>query len=117
MSTTVDVVFRSQVLVANGEQIQSDWLDVSRYPTFVLFRKMLGVGATYGIEVDWTPNPFEEPEPNIFTVTYTLNDTTAADSNIRQLSTLMPFVRFRIRNTGVAAFTDHDTVATFRGNQ
>lgn len=104
MSNFVRTLWNERSLIGAGGFVDSDWLDVSDKPILVLARSMQGANTGYRLQASWA-NTLEGAV--IFTNEYTLNDVSGGDSNIRTISTMAPFVKFRITNTGIGAFSSH----------
>lgn len=112
MSVFVKTLLNERRLVAQGANLETDWLDVSDKPILIMARAMEGAGATYRITAFWADTP---EGVVIFTNDYTLNDVSAGDTNIRTISTMAPFVKFRVTNAGSGAFTSHTLHIGARG--
>lgn len=112
MSNFVTTLVNERRLLAQGENLETAWLDVSDKPFLVLARSMEGASATYRLTAFWSNTPAGAV---IFTNDYTLNDVSAGDSNIRTVSTMAPFVKFRVTNAGSGAFTSHTLHIGARG--
>lgn len=112
MTAFVKTLWNERTLLAPGAFAESDWLDVSDKPILILARSMSGSNTAYQLVASWADTP---EGVAIFTNEYTLADVSAGDTNIRAVSTLAPFVKFRVTNTGAGAFSTHTLHIGARG--
>lgn len=104
-------IWTSGELVGAGGQAQSSWFDVRRFDLFAATRN--STGGTYALEIDWSNDGIAVDQTDTVTVP---NDAAREhritppllDRAVASLPVL--FARFRVRNTGGAAFTAHRTI-------
>lgn len=111
MASAVTNIWRTTANLNASASAQSDWLDVSRYSTLYIMRAMTGVSATYDLKADWSDTgdgPGQTPVI-ITTVTYSVNDVSLLDTNVREIPVMAPYVRFKVTNTGIGAMGSHVT--------
>ena len=100
-----DVLWTDATLVAAGGQVQSGWIRVAGNEFLAISRNQ--AGGTYAFEIDWSRDEGA-------TIDYTESVATTEDDVVRQ-DVAMPWARFRVRNTGAAAFTAHRTTVSAWG--
>lgn|SRR5574341_1000245 len=111
MASAITNIWRTTANLAASASAQSDWLDVSRYSKLYIMRSMSGISSTYDLEADWSDTgdgPGQSPVI-ITTITYSVSDISAADTNIKEIMVIAPYVRLRVSNTGLGVMSSHVT--------
>lgn len=101
--------FQSVALLSPDQELTSDYIDVSTLQALRVLRHCAGANTAYQFQIDWGVDGEGAPD---FTITYNIADTTTGETALKVIPTAMAYARIRIKNTGLGAFTEHNTVVT-----
>lgn len=95
---------KTDLLVATTGQVESAYLPLEEYGALIVTKK--STGGTYAFEIDWSTDGGTTAD---FTQVVVLTDNVPL-----KLEVAAKHARFRVKNTGGAAFTVHRTLVAGR---